>query len=156
MGHSLAKCLSVTTSMDSRSFYESQYPVLIISRIMGLAPFSVNLDAPSTEWVRLSIPWLIYSLALYGGYLYTFVLCSEISWKVPLQRNYPFISVIGRLLINRLTLHSTLPIVILFVYTLPRTHDSDNNGCGDFQRPLHLEFRESKANVKDRNGPVSN
>lgn len=69
-----------------------------MSRIMGLAPFSVDLQNTATEssqWVRLSYPWLAYSIGLYVGYLYCFALCVEESWKIPLENNYPIVSVIG-------------------------------------------------------------
>lgn len=82
--------------MDSqRKFFESQYPVVFISRIMGLAPFSFNIDSAAGDWVQLSFPWLVYSLVLYSGYLFSFAHSLDVSWKIPLERNYPFISVIG-------------------------------------------------------------
>lgn len=84
--------------MDQRAFFNSQYPVFLVSRVMGLAPFSVKMALPAGEWVQLSVPWLIYSVALYGVYLASFAFCVEVSWRVPLARGYPFISIIGHML----------------------------------------------------------
>lgn len=84
--------------MEQLQFFKSQYPVFIISKIVGLAPFSVNFDVRSFNpdtWVQLSLPWLIYSMALYAGYLYSFAFCFNASWRIPLERDFPFISVVG-------------------------------------------------------------
>lgn len=82
-------------TMNTREFYVNQYPVFFVSRVMGLAPFSVNFKAPSKDWVQLSVGWLIYSILIFCGYLYCFAVCVEISWRVPVERNYPLVSVIG-------------------------------------------------------------
>lgn len=80
-------------NMERTQFYKAQYPVVVISRLTGLAPFAVHQDGSTT--VQISLPWLIYTLLLYGGYLYSFMICIDVSWQIPLSRNYPFISVVG-------------------------------------------------------------
>ena len=86
--------------MNALEFFKSQYPVFLISRITGFAPFSFHVDAakPNHQWVLLSFPWLVYSILLYCAYLAAFAVCYDVSWRVPMERGYPFISVIGAVL----------------------------------------------------------
>lgn len=67
---------------------------------MGLAPFTFHTDAavPTNKKAefKFSLPWFGYTLIICLGYFFAFSVAVETSWKVPLSRNYPLISVVGR------------------------------------------------------------
>lgn len=85
---------SGSINMERHLFYKSQYPVLLVTRILGLTPFSIKITETKTV-LQLSLPWLVYSIILFVGYLFAFATCLPVSYIIPLIRNYPFISVIG-------------------------------------------------------------